>query len=402
MPRRRTPRLVQILAAAAIFGVGVVIGVGCGGGSGPAPSEYDRFLDDTIIAEVGPYTITARDLSERLQNQYSQLVGDGSATAEQSIRELLGLDVRHLCLVAEAERIGFDDTSRVFVQKMEVARRKVLQEEYTEKIIYERARPTPDEIRAYYEENKNRYRIVPRVAARHILLGTEAEAVAAMARIEAGEPFADVATELTLDDTSRRSGGATGWLQTSRPIRGLGDVPELVETAFALEPDELGVVQSGLGWHVVSVIRKEEAGFRPFEDVRDSIEEQIFTTQSRAEYDEELRQLRERFGARINDEGLAAFLSYRRADDESALFEEAQQKSDPNEKIATYEEYLRKYPHSEHACEAQFMIAFVRAEELKEVQAARLELNEFIKACPESELVESAQFLLDELSHRKK
>jgi len=211
MPRRRTPELSKLLAAVAIFGSGLAIGVGCGGGGGSSPSEYDAFLDETVIAEVGAYTITARDLSERLQYQYSQLVGDGSATAEQSIRELLGLDVKHLCLVSEAERIGFADTCRAFHQKMEVARRKVLQEEYTTQVIYERARPTPEEVRAEYETNKNRYRIVPRVAARHILLETEAEALAAMARIEAGEPFADVATELTLDDTSRRSGGATGW-----------------------------------------------------------------------------------------------------------------------------------------------------------------------------------------------
>jgi peptidyl-prolyl cis-trans isomerase C len=401
MPRS-TPRPTALIRTAAIFGAGLAIGLGCGGGGGAPASDHDRFLDETVIAEVGSYVLTARDLTMRLQNQFPDLVGDGSASAEQSIREILSIDLEHLCLISEAERVGFDDTSQVFQQRLEMARRQTLQKEFTFQVIHKRAEPTEEEVFAHYEANQARYSIEPRVAARHLLVATEAEAKAARARVEAGESFADVATELTQDETSRRSGGATGWLHAGRAVRGLGDVPGLVEAALGLEENELGIVETDLGWHVVTVIRKEEGGVQPFGDVRQAIFDNLHNTRAQTELGDALTEYRQRYGARINDEGLTAFLAHRRRDDEAELFSRAQELDDPRAKVETYQEYLEKFPHSEHACEAQFMIAFTTAEELKETQEARRLLNEFIKTCPESELIDSARFLLDELSARKK
>lgn len=81
----------------------------------------------------------------------------------------------------------------------------------------------------------------------HILVETEEEAVAAIARLDAGEDFAALAMELSLDP-----GGATGGdLGCVDPA---SFVPEFVAGATALGgPGITPPVQSEFGWHVIDV-----------------------------------------------------------------------------------------------------------------------------------------------------
>ena len=81
----------------------------------------------------------------------------------------------------------------------------------------------------------------------HILLDTEEEALAAIARIEAGEAFPAVAAELSTGP-SGPGGGDLGCVEPAT------FVPEFVEGAAALGgPGLTPPVQSDFGWHVIDV-----------------------------------------------------------------------------------------------------------------------------------------------------
>ena len=100
------------------------------------------------------------------------------------------------------------------------------------------------------------------VHARHILLPTEEEAKAALARIKAGEDFAKVATELSKDPGGE--GGDLGWFTKDRMV------PEFAEAAFKLEPGQVSdPVKSQFGWHIIKVEGKRMKTFPPFEQVKD-------------------------------------------------------------------------------------------------------------------------------------
>lgn len=93
---------------------------------------------------------------------------------------------------------------------------------------------------------------VEHVHARHILVAAEAEAEEILARLVAGEDFALLAAEVSLDVTSRESGGDLGWF-----VRGELVDEVLTETAFSIEPGAVaGPLVTGLGYHILETLGK--------------------------------------------------------------------------------------------------------------------------------------------------
>ncbi len=94
---------------------------------------------------------------------------------------------------------------------------------------------------------ENQQEMLVAVCARHILTATPEEALAAKARIEAGEDFAAVADEISLD-----TGSPGGQLPCPTPAGGY--VPEFSTTSATAPIGELtDPVPSEFGWHIMIV-----------------------------------------------------------------------------------------------------------------------------------------------------
>jgi peptidyl-prolyl cis-trans isomerase C len=90
------------------------------------------------------------------------------------------------------------------------------------------------------------------VHARHILVETEEEAQAVLARLEAGEDFVSLAKELSTDEAIKEDGGDLGWFPRGMML------PEFEETAFALQPGETSdIVQTSFGYHIILVEERD-------------------------------------------------------------------------------------------------------------------------------------------------
>jgi parvulin-like peptidyl-prolyl isomerase len=87
------------------------------------------------------------------------------------------------------------------------------------------------------------------VWARHILVGTETEAQAALALINAGTDFATVAQRYSEDTGSGANGGDLGWFGQGAMVA------EFEQVAFDLEVGEISEpVQSQFGYHIIQVL----------------------------------------------------------------------------------------------------------------------------------------------------
>jgi len=119
------------------------------------------------------------------------------------------------------------------------------------------------------------------VRASHILVPTEAEAQAALAEARRpGADFAEVARRRSTGPGSRE-GGDLGYFKREDMI------PEFAEAAFALAAGQISAapVRTQFGWHVIRVEDRRAVPPQPFEEVRDQLREQAFTTAVNAEVD---------------------------------------------------------------------------------------------------------------------
>jgi parvulin-like peptidyl-prolyl isomerase len=115
--------------------------------------------------------------------------------------------------------------------------------------------------------------------ARHILVETEDEALDVIARLEAGEDFATLAQEVSLDTGSGANGGDLGWFGPGQMV------PEFEAAAFALEDGEISQpVESQFGWHVIQKLgyRIQPANENTFEQIKQTFFDTWLTDQRNA------------------------------------------------------------------------------------------------------------------------
>ena len=88
------------------------------------------------------------------------------------------------------------------------------------------------------------------VHALHILVETEEEAKAVLERLAAGEDFAALANELSMDTGTED--GDLGWFPRGRMV------PEFEEAAFALQPgDTSEIVETSYGYHIIHLLERD-------------------------------------------------------------------------------------------------------------------------------------------------
>ena len=186
----------------------------------------------------------------------------------------------------------------------------------------DQVKPTPEEVKAFYEEHKEKYRVPAKVKvsylafrpndyldkvqvtdneitdlyeiyrdkyshpeqvkAGHILLRFPAEATdeqkaeikaraeEVLKRAKAGEDFAALAKETSEDTNTAEKGGELGWFDRSQMVKSFADA------AFGLEKGAISdLVETEYGWHIIKVEDHRDAGYIPLDEVKAEITEQL-------------------------------------------------------------------------------------------------------------------------------
>jgi parvulin-like peptidyl-prolyl isomerase len=121
------------------------------------------------------------------------------------------------------------------------------------------------------------------VRARHILVADEAAALDVIARLEAGEDFAELARELSTDTGSAVQGGDLGWFGKNAMV------PEFETAAYALaNPGDFTTepVASSFGYHIIQLLARRETPLTAdaFQQAKDVAFQQWLTKAREEEY----------------------------------------------------------------------------------------------------------------------
>lgn len=107
-----------------------------------------------------------------------------------------------------------------------------------------------------------------------------------------------------------------------------------------------------------------------------------------------------RFYAVLLITGVVLLAGCKKGPSEQELFDKAktlQEQSDFTGAITSYQDIVKRFPKSTQAPQCQFMIGYLYANHMKNIDLAKDAYRKFIKDYPEHQLVKDAQWELDHL-----
>lgn len=181
---------------------------------------------------------------------------------QKAVREEL---VRRELLSQEARKKGLDKNALVQGQ-MELARQSILIRAFLSD--YVRSNPVSDaQLKSDYEAikaslGKTEYK------ARHILVESEDEAKAIIAKLDKGDKFAELAKQ-SRDPGSRDNGGDLGWSSPSAYVKPFADALGVLKKGeYTRSP-----VKSDFGYHVIQLDDSRPLTPPPFEQVKPQLQQ---------------------------------------------------------------------------------------------------------------------------------
>ncbi len=210
---------------------------------------------DTVIATVGDTEITLGQMiitRAQLPQQYAQFPDD--VLFDGVLDQLIQQQVLADALTDVPGRVTY---------AVENERRSLMAGEVINNIT--NGAVTDEAIADAYKERYSDATPATEYNASHLLVETEEEAIAAKARVDAGEEFADVARDVSTGPTGP-NGGNLGWFGAGQMV------PEFEATTVALSIGDVSdPVQTQFGWHVVTLLDTRSKDVPTLDSVRQEL-----------------------------------------------------------------------------------------------------------------------------------
>jgi foldase protein PrsA len=130
---------------------------------------------------------------------------------------------------------------------------------------------TDAEIKTYYDQNKAQFSTPAQVHAQHILVVTADKALAQslLAQVKAGGDFAALAKKNSTDPGSKDAGGDLGWAAPT------DYVTEFAEAVSTMKVNDVRLVQTTYGWHVIKLLGRRAAAQQTLADASAQIKQTL-------------------------------------------------------------------------------------------------------------------------------
>lgn len=151
-----------------------------------------------------------------------------------------------------------------------------------------------EEVKDYYNANIERFKEGESVSAKHILVDNEETALDLYDKIEKGMSFEYAALQFS-SCPSKEEGGNLGTFTRGKMV------PEFEEAAFSLEVGAVSKpVKTQFGYHLIKVEEKNEGSITPFDQVKDSIYNNLLQERQNYKYMSATEELKKKFKVTYN------------------------------------------------------------------------------------------------------
>lgn len=201
---RRRPAPLAALAVLAVLGAAFAMSM-----VAVATDPYEL-----VVAKVGSSEISGGELNRRMGRMPPfQLRAFGGSPEEMRRGFLEQVLIRELLFTEGGAREGYGERPEIRDRKNRILRGALLSEIRREAL--ERAPITEAEVRAYYDENREKFNAPERIAIWRILVDSRSEAEALLAELKKDltpARWSDVAREKSLDQATSMRGGNLGFV----------------------------------------------------------------------------------------------------------------------------------------------------------------------------------------------
>ena len=286
--RYRVVNIISGLVFTAIFFV-----YGCGKEvKEKSARQENRPKNEEILARIGDKVITSNEYREEITMLPANYKGIANLHKDQFLESLIS---KHL-LLQEAKRKNLqnnEDVKKLFKR----AKEEIMIQELINREITNIAEVSDSEIEEYYHENQNDYTEPAKIRASHILVDSEVVAIKILEDLKRGADFAELAKEYSLDIPTKDKGGELGYFAKGAFIAEFEQACEALKVNEISEP-----VKTDLGYHIIKIVDKKEAGPKTLEEVKDEIKNKLLLDKQMALYENLLQNLKKKYEISVNKE----------------------------------------------------------------------------------------------------
>lgn len=258
--------------------------------------EQKSGSEGPVIAKVDNGVITAGDfvaevsrVPEWARNQFAGKEGKDKFLDELVKRELIYQNAKEMNL----------DKDKEYTSKIEQFKKMTLVSLILKKEVEDKAFVDDAEVKAFFDQNEDKFTVGTKIKASHILVKTEEEAKEIADKINSGEDFAGLAKSRSQDKGSAQKGGDLGYFGRGQMV------PEFERAAISLKPGEVSApVQTRFGYHIIKLTDIKKGEKANFEQSKDAIRKQLLAEKRKKLFDAYVERLKAKSKVTLVEENL--------------------------------------------------------------------------------------------------
>jgi peptidyl-prolyl cis-trans isomerase C len=249
-----------------------------------------------VVAKIDTNVITTKDVEKEINAlpEFAKEFFKGQEGMARLVDEL----VKKELLYVEAKKKGLDKDEE-FQRKFEEIKKNALITRLLEKEMKAVPQLTDKEVKDYYDGHKDDFVQANAVRLSQIVVKTEDDAKKVYERLQKGEPFNKLASEVSLDKASAKSGGDLGLFKRGEMNQ------DLEKVAFSLKKNQISMpVPLKDGIHIL-VVTDIKGTALDFDKVKGHISQQLTAKKQQDDLEKFIEGLRKNYKVEVNKENFS-------------------------------------------------------------------------------------------------
>lgn len=246
---------------------------------------------EDVVAYVGTRKINVNEFKRRINDLPHYYMG--FIATEGGKRQYLSGMINEEILLLKSSALNIDKRPEV-LQRLRDLKREVMLAAVIDYLQKEEVRVSDQEVRDYYEENKEDFVNPKQIKVSHILLSDEKTAGDVLKKMKSGTSFEKMAREYSIDTVTAINGGDLGG------YFGRGEMmqPELEKEVFKLKNvgHISGIIKTPFGYHIAKLTGRRSGREKTFEDSKDEIRTKL----EKQKFNSVIDSYRREYNVRVN------------------------------------------------------------------------------------------------------